>query len=168
MQRLLLSVSLVFMIGGMCGGATDEPTKEDPVVVPVPVVEDDKEGGDGEDWCCEYKDGDDATQYAVTDGPAECNTKYADQDGRWISGTQCIPCCCKTPNDAEDAEKGDAFELTTPKSCSAASGECLVGDAEECGGEASDEEDAKDSTKRPVRRTPRALPPKTVTKPAGN
>jgi hypothetical protein len=151
----------------MCVGDAEEPASEDPIVVPVPVVDDDKgEDGDGDDWCCEYKDGDEATQYAITDGPAECNTKYAAQDGRWISGTQCIPCCCKTPNDAEDAEKGDAFELTTPKSCSAASGECLAGDAEECGGET---DKAKEAVTKPApKRRPGKLPPKTVTKPAGN
>ena len=112
-RRLLLSVSLVFVFAGMCGGG-GEAENDDPVV--VPVAEDDAADEDGDEgsWCCEYKDEDGGTQYALTEGPAECNTKYADNDGRWISGNQCIPCCCKAPNDPEDAEKGHAYELTTP------------------------------------------------------
>lgn len=133
MRRLLLSVSLVFAFAGMCGGGGggEEPADDDPVVVPV-TDDDDKDGDDEGDWCCEYKDGDGAKQYALTDGPAECNTKYADQDGRWVSGNQCIPCCCKAPNDPDDDDKGHSFELTTPKSCVAGSGECLNADSDEC------------------------------------
>ena len=164
MRRLLLSTSLVFMFAGMCGGGGEEAApEEDPVVVPVPTADaEGKEGEDGENWCCEYKDTEGAKQYALTEGPAECNTKYADQDGRWISGSQCIPCCCKTANDPEDAEKGDSFELTTPKSCSGASGECLAGDAAEC----SDGEEEVAEDKEQAKPRPRPKPrPTTVTKP---
>ena len=140
---MLLSISLVFAFGGMCGAGGEEKN-DDPVV--VPVADDDGKNGDDDEgnWCCEYKDGEGSKQYALTDGPAECNTKYADQDGRWVSGNQCIPCCCKAPNDAEDEDKGFAYELTTPKSCVAGSGECLAADAEECGG---DDEPAKKKPK---------------------
>ena len=159
MRRLLLSISLVFSVAGMCG--TEEPTNDDPVVVPVTDDGDDKDGEDEGDWCCEYKDKDDAKQYALTDGPAECNTKYADMDGRWVSGNQCIPCCCKAPNDPDDADKGNSYELTTPKSCVAGSGECMNADSEECAG---DEKAKKPNPKKPkpsggIRPNPR---PKTV------
>lgn len=133
MRKTILSISLVFAFAGMCGGApAEDPKDDDPVVVPVADADEGEEGDDEGDWCCEYKDGDGASQYALTDGPAECNTKYADQDGRWVSGNQCIPCCCKAPNDPDDAEKGHSFELTTPKSCVAGSGECQAADSEEC------------------------------------
>lgn len=159
MRRMLLSVSLVFAFAGMCGGG-EEPKNDDPVVVPV---NDDKNGDDDEgNWCCEYKDDDGAKQYALTDGPAECNTKYADNDGRWVDGNQCIPCCCKAPNDPEDAEKGYTHELTTPKSCVSGSGECLAADADEC----ADDEKAAPKPKPKPKPSERITPnprPRTVT-----
>ena len=153
MKRMLLAVTLVFAFGGMCTGGGDETPDEDPVV--VPVKGDDDKGDDDDDkgdWCCEYKDGDGATQYSLVDGPAECNTKYGDQDGRYVDGNQCIPCCCKTQKDPDDAEKGDAYELTTPKSCSGASGECEVADSEHCS------DGKKKEPKKVVRPRPRPRP----------
>lgn len=168
MRRLLLSVGLMFTLAGMCGGGGGEDVVEDqdPVVVPV-AADSDKDDGDGaaaedENWCCEYKDEGEATQYALTEGPAECNTKYADQDGRWVSGNQCIPCCCETPNDLEDAEAGMAHELTTPKSCVNASGECKAADADEC----KSEEEVEEVEEAPAPR-PTSGSNKTVTRPDG-
>ncbi len=152
MRRLVLSISLVFAMAGMCAGGGGEDKKEDknddPVVVPVADDRDD-DGEDDGDWCCEYKDAEGSKQYALTDGPAECNTKYADQDGRWVSGNQCIPCCCKAPNDPDDAEKGYSYELTTPKSCVAGQGECLKADAEECGDDPKAKKPRRDLPKKP-------------------
>jgi hypothetical protein len=161
LKRLLLAVTLVFAFGGMCAGGTEEPANEDPVVVPVKGDDDagDDDDDDG-DWCCEYKDGEGSTQYALVDGPAECNTKYGDQDGRYVDGNQCIPCCCKTPKDADDAEKGDAYELTTPKSCSGANGECEVADSEHCA-------DGEPKKKQPKQARPRPRPRPTTGKPVG-
>ncbi len=159
MKRLVLAVTLVFAFGGMCTGGGE--TNEDPVVVPVKGDDDDKSDDDEDegDWCCEYKDGEGSSQYALVDGPAECNTKYGDQDGRYVDGNQCIPCCCKTQKDPEDAEKGDAYELTTPKSCSSADGECEVADSKNCGGDGDDDDDQKKVRPRP---RPRPTPGKPV------
>lgn len=166
MRRLLLSVGLMFTLAGMCGGGGGEeavPADQDPVVVPVAADGGDDGAADAdENWCCEYKDGDEATQYALTEGPAECNTKYADQDGRWVSGNQCIPCCCETANDAEDAEQGMAHELTTPKSCVNASGECKAADADEC----KSEEEVEEAKPAPAPR-PTSGNNKTVMRPDG-
>ncbi len=152
MKRLVLAVSLVFAFGAVCtgggGGDADEAAKDDDagkdaapkdgageeegdddkqvVVVPVP------DGGSGEHWCCEYVEGS-ATLYAIVGGPAECNAKFAEKKGRWVEGSMCTPCCCKSPNDKADPSKGYVFELTTPGSC-AGVGECLAGDADECDG----------------------------------
>ena len=150
----------------MCTGGS-EGGDEDPIVVPVKGDDDDKGDDDEEgDWCCEYKDGEGASQYALVDGPAECNTKYGDQDGRYVDGNQCIPCCCKTQKDADDAEKGDAYELTTPKSCSSADGECEVADSDNC----ADEDDAGKKKPRPRPKPgtrPRPVPNPNAGKPVG-
>lgn len=156
MKRMVLAVSLVFAFAGMCGGG--EETSEDPVVVPVNTDDDANEDDDEGYWCCEYKDDGGSTQYALTEGPAECNTTYSEKEGRWISGNQCIPTCCKSPNDPEDDDAGFTFELTTPKSCVAGSGELLASDSDEC-------EVKKD---KPKKVAPRPKPrPRTVTKPSG-
>ena len=155
MKRMVLAVSLVFAVAGMCGGGGE--MNEDPVVVPVNTDDDANEEEDEGYWCCEYKDDGGSSQYALTEGPAECNTTYSEK-GRWISGNQCIPTCCKSPNDPEDEEAGFTFELTTPKSCVAGSGELLASDSEECEVESD----------KPKKATPRAKPrPRTVTKPGG-
>ncbi len=147
MRRLLLAFSVVFAIGGTCmsGGGEEAPEEDDPVVVPV---EDDEDDDDDEDWCCEYKDDEGTTQYALVDGPSECNTEYGTKEGRYVSGNQCIPCCCKSPKDPDDAEKGDAYELTTPKSCAVnAGGDCLKAEHEECTGKGGGKGKGRDKDK---------------------
>lgn len=170
MRRWLLMGSLVFAFAGACGGTTEEVKDDDPVVVPV-VEDKDKDKGKGEDdgdWCCEYQDEEGSKQYVLTDGPAECNEKYEDKDGRWVSGNQCIPCCCKIEKDkpADDGSKRYKYDLTTPKFCAADSGECLVGDAKECQDKEKDEDDEeedKDDKPDPNPRPPAQPRPKTVT-----
>ena len=85
---------------------------------------------------------------AIVAGPAECNAKFAEKKGRWVEGSMCTPCCCKSPNDKADASKGYVYELTTPGSC-AGVGECLAGDAEQCDGmmPAPEEKDGKEAPK---------------------
>lgn len=139
-KRLLLPLSLVFAFGGMCsGGGSDDDDGDNVVVVPVP-----DDNSDEEHWCCEYEDEGGSKKFALADGPAECNSKYEDMNGRWVSGAQCTPCCCKSSNegDDEEGEDGDgddegsfSYELTTPAAC-APVGECLAGDSKECGGKA--------------------------------
>ena len=127
MKRLLLACSVVFAFGAMCTGAgTDEATDgeevdKDKEVVVVPVPED----GDEEHWCCEYEDDEGAKKFALVEGPGECNDKFADMNGRWVSGNECTPCCCKSPNDPDNESKGHSFELTTPTTC-ADVGECAA------------------------------------------
>lgn len=160
MNRLLLALSVVFAFGAMCtGGAEDEQAVEDPVVVPV-----DGDGSADEDegyWCCEYKDEADNTQYALVEGPAECNAKYGAKDGRYVDGNQCIPCCCETDKDADDASKGQVYELTTPKSCSTIGGECKEASHEACAD--GDSKPKKERTTTSPRPTPRA--PRTISNP---
>lgn len=168
MRRWLLLGSLVFAFAGACGGTEEEKKDDDPVVVPVVDDKGKDKGKDEGDWCCEYEDEEGSKQYVLTDGPAECNEKYEDKDGRWVSGNQCIPCCCKVEREKPDAEgkKRYKYDLTTPKFCAADSGECLVGDAKECQDREDKEEDDEDE------KTPRPNPnpqpttqprPKTVT-----
>lgn len=153
MRRLLLALSVAAAFGAMCtGGTAEEEPEADPVVVPV-------DGDEEEAWCCEYKDDAGSTQYALVEGPSECNTKYSTQDGRYVSGNQCLPCCCATDKDPDDASKGDNFELTTPKSCNAVGGECAAGDAKECG-QTVEEKPKRVRPAQPAR-------PRTVTPPEG-
>ena len=124
MIRLLLSVGLVFSLTG-CDSIMG-PSEPEVIVVPVPDGGGDKGKEEG-DFCCKYK-GESGDQYALAEGPSECKAKHGD-DAEWVSGSQCIPCCCKSPNDAEDEEKGFTFEMTTPTACNA-TGECTG--ADEC------------------------------------
>lgn len=163
LKRLVLAVSLVFAFGAMCsgGGGDDGGTKDgasadkgrddggdaddgdeneekdkDKEVVIVPVPGDDG----GEHWCCEFVEEKGGSKlYALVAGPAECNAKYAEKEGRWVEGPQCTPCCCKSPNDKADASKGDTYELTTPGTC-AGTGVCLAADSKECEGQAKEPE----------------------------
>jgi hypothetical protein len=91
---------------------------QDVVVVPVP-----EEGAEGTHWCCEYSDGG-ATKYALADSKTTCDATYGSKSGRWVDGAQCIPCCCKSPNDEGNLDLGYTFALTTPSAC-AGSGECV-------------------------------------------
>ena len=144
MKRLLLACSVVFAFGAMCTGAvtteddgTDgDETDKEVVIVPVPT------SGDDENWCCQYVDEDGAKRFALVDGPTECNSDFADMDGRWVSGTQCTPCCCKSDGDVE---------LTTPGEC-AGVGECVSAEGHrECEAAQDDEEDDDP----PIRKGPR-------------
>ncbi len=134
MKWLMVSGSLAFALALACGsGESETPTEEpDVVVVPVPEGDDDgKRKGKDEHWCCQYEDADGKQHYALTDGKAACTNEFGDRNGSWTSGNECTPCCCKAPNDPDDASKGKNFELTTAVACSAV-GECLVADADQC------------------------------------
>lgn len=179
MKRLVLAVSLVFAFGAMCSGVggedkpadggdagkkepgedADEKDKdgggeekgEEPQVVIVPVPGD----PGGEHWCCEFvESAGGAKLYALVAGPAECNAKFADKEGRWMEGPQCTPCCCKSPNDKADPSKGDTYELTTPLTC-AGTGVCLAADSKECDGQAKTPE----ADPKPTEPKPRNPPP---------
>jgi hypothetical protein len=140
--------ALSFTLAGVCTGeATPEP---DVVVVPVP---EDGEGDADENWCCEYKNDAGEKRHALVDGAAECNDEFGGREGRWVSGAECIPCCCKSPNDPDDKKKGFNFELTTPVSCSVV-GECLAGDHAKC---SDGDDDDKDEARKP-KNTPRPAP----------
>lgn len=120
----MLSLAVVFAFGGMCGGGGGG-VADDPIVVPV-------KGGADEAWCCEYRDDAGATQYALVDGPSECNDSYGARGGRYVSGNHCLPCCCETPRDPDNAVAGLVHELTSPRSCANVGGQCKAGDAKEC------------------------------------
>jgi hypothetical protein len=104
--------------------ATDAP--QDVVVVPV------TEGTGGPNWCCEYSEGG-VTRFALTGGKADCESEFGDRSGRWVDGAQCIPCCCKSPNDEGNLDLGYTYELTTPSSC-AGSGTCVADTEATCKG----------------------------------
>jgi len=105
---------------------------QDVVVVPVP-----EEGAAGTHWCCEYTDAG-ITKYALTTDKLSCETTYSTKSARWVDGAQCIPCCCKSPNDAGNLDLGYSFALTTPGSC-AGSGECVPMSGATCGAPDEDE-----------------------------
>ena len=149
MKRSWLTGSIVLGFVLACsGGMSDEPASDgddgeerDDKVVVVPVP--DGEDGEGEHWCCEYESDDGTKRFALVEGPSECNEAYAEMNGRWVSGSQCTPCCCETANDPDDPDRGTTHERTTPSAC-APVGECVSpGDIEECQGE-DDGEDAED------------------------
>lgn len=125
-------------LGGATDGATDAPAdggEKTVVVVPVP------EGADSF-WCCEHG-AEGAKKFALVDGPAACNDQFGADQGRWVQGPECAPCCCRSGEGA-----GQTFELTTPPSCAAVSGTCLAGDAEECGGAPEEEEEEEETPER--------------------
>jgi hypothetical protein len=99
---------------------------QDVVVVPVP------EGAGGPHWCCEYSEGG-VTRFALMTGKSDCEAEYGDQSGRWVDGAQCIPCCCKAPNDEGNLDLGYNYELTTPSSC-AGTGTCVADSPATCNG----------------------------------
>ncbi|HHO52707.1 MAG TPA: hypothetical protein ENK18_17995 [Deltaproteobacteria bacterium] len=135
MKRLWFACSVVLAVGLACSGGTEDGApdggdgaKDKIVVVPVP------EGEDKEHWCCEYVDEEEQKRFALTDGPGDCNSAFEDRDGRWVSGTQCTPCCCEAPSDPEDEDSELALELTTPSEC-AGVGECVPLDKDGACGE---------------------------------
>jgi hypothetical protein len=157
-KRILLAVSVVFALGAMCAGETEEEEEQEVIVVPVPEDDENDKKKKG-DWCCEYEDEDGDKKFELTRGPGECNSKYEDQSGRWVSGNECIPCCCKAPNDPEEGGKGNNFELTTPTECAAVEGgECLAGDAEECERRRKPKEEEKEKARPAPRPSPRPGP----------
>lgn len=160
MRRLLLALCVPFAFAGMCQGyipGMGEEEEKEVIVVPVP--EDDV---DEEAWCCEYKDDAGAKKFALVEGAAECNEKYGgDKEGRWVSGPECLPCCCKSPNNAEDPAAGSNFELTTPTSC-AGVGECT---SEE---NACAEKENRDGVNRDGRPRPRPAPRREFTRPGAS
>ena len=106
---------------------------QDVVVVPVPAG-----SAAGTHWCCEYTDAG-VTKYALTTDKLSCETTYSTKSARWVDGAQCIPCCCKSPNDAGNLDLGYSFALTTPSACSG-SGECTTMTGSTCGPAADDDE----------------------------
>ena len=180
MKRLLFSMSVVVAFSLGCTGAMkgdddedkaedkDKDEEKDKQVIVVPVDGDPQK----EYWCCKYqeaaeddgeegddedkdkdKEGEDAPKtyaWALVEGPSECQSLYGSQHGEYVQGNECIPCCCKSPNDPDDNSQGYTFELTTPTSC-ALSGECVASDSSECKG-------------APTRTTPRPRPHTTPTR----
>jgi hypothetical protein len=121
---------------------------QDVVVVPVPAG-----SADGTHWCCEYTDAG-VTKYALTTDKLSCETTYSTKSARWVDGAQCIPCCCKSPNDAGNLDLGYSFALTTPSAC-AGSGECAAMTGTTCG-PAAEGDDEEDVTPRPAPPSPRS------------
>ncbi len=148
MKTIAPLAALVLAFGLACAGGTDvavdaeeaatpepaapapamaeEEEGQDVVVVPVP-----EDGAAGTHWCCEYSDAG-VTKYALTTDKLACETTYSAKSARWVDGAQCIPCCCKSPNDAGNLDLGYSYALTTPSTC-AGSGECVSMTRDTCG-----------------------------------
>jgi hypothetical protein len=163
-----ISVGITLVVALACGGgeATDEVTDEvtdeagdddDKEIVIVPV-----DGGGGPHHCCAVTE-DGKERHTLAKGPAECQNRLG---GTWVEGSMCIPCCCKSPHDPDDRDKGHTYELTTPGSC-AGVGECVTDDVPECpanregddppAGDDDDDKAQPDPKPRP-RPTPRPRP----------
>jgi hypothetical protein len=141
---------LVLGLGLACaGGTSDTDEMAPPVVTPPPaptvtpapvapapatdvVVVPVTEGSAGPHWCCEYSEAG-VTRFAMVAGKADCDAEYGDEGGRWVDGPQCMPCCCKSPNDEGNLDLGYTYELTTPSSC-AGSGTCVADTDATCKG----------------------------------
>lgn len=162
--------ALVLALGLACAGGSDDsavvpdgtltpepvaptPTTvegeqgQDVVVVPVP------EEGSGTHWCCEYSE-DGVTKFALTADKSACESSFSSKGARWVDGAQCIPCCCKSPNDEGNLDLGYSFALTTPGAC-ASSGECVPMGDDTCAEKA----DAETTTKPAPRPNPGPRPP---------
>lgn len=151
MKTLVPLCALVLGLGLACAGGGDEANEDitTPVVPPPPpptpvmptpaptdgqevVVVPVPEGSAGPHWCCEYTEAG-VTRFALMTGKSDCEAEYGDQSGRWVDGAQCIPCCCKAPNDEGNLDLGYNYELTTPSSC-AGEGTCVADSAATCNG----------------------------------
>ncbi len=147
MKRIVLLLSIPFAFASTCTGMIPGMGEAEKELVIVPVPEND---ADEDAWCCEYKGDDGNKKHALVKGAAECNETYGgDKEGRWVSGPECIPCCCKT-TPAEDAAT-PTFELTTPLAC-AAVGEC-ISDGGEC--KSDERRNGSDRDGKPRRNPPR-------------
>jgi hypothetical protein len=121
---------------------------QDVVVVPVP-----EGAAAGTHWCCEYSEAG-VTKYALTTDKLSCETTYSTKNARWVDGAQCIPCCCKSPNDAGNLDLGYSYALTAPSAC-AGSGECAPMSGTTCGPAAADDDDEEEERPAP-RPSPRS------------
>ena len=121
-------------------GDDDGGDKDKVVVVPVDDV-------DAEHYCCAYAE-DGSTKHALTKSPAECNSRFGSKDARWVEGPECIPCCCKSPKNADDPSAGSTYELITPGEC-APVGQCVTDDVPECPRDEDKDGDDKDKAGDP-------------------
>jgi hypothetical protein len=81
--------------------------------------------------CCAY-DGPLGETHALVDTEAECTSTYADNNPRMVAGAQCVPVCCKYPEDAADLSKGDAYALVATGNCTLRKGEVVPSGADTC------------------------------------
>lgn len=105
---------------GGAGEGEDEEKDKELVIVPV-------DGDEGPHHCCAISE-DGKERHQLARGPGECKNKLG---GKWVEGSVCIPCCCKSPHDPDDLDKGYAYELTVPGTC-AGVGDCVTDDVPEC------------------------------------
>lgn len=163
MKTLAPLAALVFAFGLACAGGSDsaeeaEETPSPAPAAPAPVTVEGEQGqdvvvvpvpdeGTGTHWCCEYSEGS-GTKYALSETKATCESTFGAKGARWTDGAQCIPCCCKSPNDEGNLDLGYTFGLTTPSGC-AGSGECVPMGDDTCDDDDKDDKAAPRPAPRP-------------------
>lgn len=165
MKTLAPLAALVLALGLACAGGSDSAVDADVTpapepVAPAPATVEGEQGqevvvvpvpdeGTGTHWCCQYSE-DGVNKYALADGKTKCEADYSTKGALWVDGAQCIPCCCKSPNDEGNLDLGYTFALTTPSAC-AGSGECVpIGD-DTCDDDDKDDKDEVKTAPKPVR-----------------